>query len=131
MELLVITGAILIILSILTGWLIVARRYLAMGPVVRLIKDDAKLVKCHMEYPLMAVILFAFYGISANLPYLLVAAACVGAFTNPSLQLVRAVRPDIDTRPMSAFGVFSTLSFLVTSIGLGGLSLVVIYNLVR
>lgn len=131
MNLLVITGAMLIILSILTGWLIVARRYLALGPVVRLIKDDAKLVKCHMEYPIMALLLFAFYAISANLPYFLVVTACAGAVTNPSLQLVLAVKPDADTGATSPFGIISTLSFLVTSIGLGGLSLVVIYNLAR
>jgi hypothetical protein len=131
MNLLAITGSYLVILSIATGWLIVAKRYLALGPIVRLIKDDRKLVKGHMEYPVMALLLFAFYTLSPSLPYCLVMPACIGAFTNPSLQIILSIKPDIDKRATAPFGIISTLSFIVTSTGLGGLSAVIIYNLLK
>ena len=64
MKIFLITGASLILLSISLGWLIVAKRYLALGFADKIIADDSKLVKCHMEYAIMAVIIFAFYSIN-------------------------------------------------------------------
>lgn len=131
MKLLVITGSFLIILSIATGWLIVAKRYLALVPAVSIIKDDIRLVKGHMEYPVMALLLFSFYALNQEMPYCLVVPACIGAFANPSLQLFLSIKPDVEKRATSLFGIISTLSFLVTSVGLGGLAVLTIYEIMK
>jgi hypothetical protein len=131
MNMLVITGSLLMLLSILSGWLIVAKRYLALGPVDRLVRDDMKLVKCHVEYPVMALILFAFYAINKNLPVYLVLPACVGAFTNPSLQFILSLVPDVDKRATAPFGVFSTISFIITSFGLGGMAVATVFEMIK
>lgn len=131
MKLLVITGSFLVILSLATGWLIVAKRYLALVPAVSIIKDDSKLVKGHMEYPIMALLLFSFYALNVDLPLYLVLPACIGAFTNPSLQLFLSIMPDVEKRGTSPFGIISTLSFIVTSIGLGGMAAVTIYEMLK
>jgi hypothetical protein len=131
MILFVITGALLIIISIILGWIIVAYRYLGVGFLKRIIRDDSKLGKCHMEYVIMALVLFAFYTLKIDLPFFLIVPACIGAFTNPSLLLVISVKPDIDTNVTSPFSLISTVSFLITTIGFGCTSLYIIYELLK
>lgn len=131
MKLLVITGSLLVVLSIATGWLLVARRYLALAPVVKLIKDDSRLLKGHLEYPIMALLLFSFYALHFDLPLYLVLPACIGACTNPSLHCVLAIMPGVSRNTTSPFGVFSTLSFLLTTIGLGGMAGAVLFEVLR
>jgi hypothetical protein len=129
MVLFVITGALLIILSIALGWIIVAHRYLKVKVLKRIIRDDSKLGKCHMEYAIMALVLFAFYLFKIDLPFFLVLLSCIGALSNPSLLLVISVKPKIDTKPTSPFGIISTISFLITTIGFGCTSLFILYEL--
>jgi len=131
MILFVITGALLIILSIVLGWIIVAHRYLKVKFLKRIIRDDSKLGKCHMEYVIMALALFAFYLFRIDLPFFLILLACIGAFSNPSLLLVVSVKPKIDTKPTSPFSIISTISFLITTIGFGCTSLFIIYELLK
>jgi len=129
MILLVITGALLIILSIVLGWTIVAHRYLGLKFLKRIIRDESKLGMCHMEYVMMALVLFAFYLFKIDLPWYLIILSCIGALSNPSLLLVVSVKPKIGTKPKSPFGMISTASFLITTIGFGCTSLFILYEL--
>jgi len=131
MILLVITGALLIILSIILGWIIVAHRYLRVKFLKRIIRDDSKLSKCHMEYVIMALILFAFYTLKIDLPFFLILLACIGAISNPSLLLVISIKPKIDKKVTSPFSLISTVSFLITTIGFGCSSLLIIYEFLK
>lgn len=130
MKLLIIAGAVLVILSLALGWLLVAKRYLSLSAVNRIIRDDTKIVKCHVEYILMALLLFAFYFLRFDLPLTLVISACAGAFLNPSLFLVLAIKPDIRKNVGSPFSVISTFSFILTTFGFGASALLVLYRVI-
>jgi hypothetical protein len=129
MILLGITGAVLIILSLATGWLLTAKRYLSIGFIDRLVRDDAKLEKCHLDYIIMALVLLALYAIRVDLPLPLVVAACAGAVLNPSLFAFSALKPDADKSALSPYGIISTLTFIITTLGIGGSAVMIIYRL--
>ena len=131
MKIYLVTGSILILLSILLGWIIVAGRYLKVSAVRRMIKDDVKLVKCHLEFIVMALLMFAFFLLNIGLPAWLAYPACIGAGTNPSLLIVMAVNPDTDTGALSPFGILSACSFLITTAGIGGSAVWMLYLLAR
>jgi hypothetical protein len=129
MILFVITGALLIILSLILGWLIVAKRYLGLLPLNRIFRNDGMLAKCHMEYVIMALLLFAIYLFNIELPLYIVLLTCIGAVSNPSLFLIIAIKPDIDKSLTSPFSLISTCSFLITTIGFGCSSAFIVYSL--
>lgn len=130
MKLLVISGAALILLSIATGWLIIAKKYLSLGILERIIRNDGKLVKAHIDYIMMSLILFAFFLTGVTLPLPVIVLSCVGAFADPSLFVFLSIKPDVNKKTGSAFSVASTVIFLITSAGIGGGALYIIMELI-
>jgi hypothetical protein len=120
MKLLVISGGALILLSIATGWLIIAKKYLSLEILEKLIRNDGKLVKAHIDYIMMSLILFAFFLTGVTLPFPVVVLACVGALADPSLFVFLSIRPDVNKNIGTAFSVISTTIFLITTAGIGG-----------
>ncbi len=131
MRLLLLSGAFLILLSIAIGWLIIARKYLSLEIFIRLIRDDKKLVKAHIDYIMMALILFAFFIIGVNLPLPLILLACAGALADPALFIFLSVKPDVNKKIGSPFSVISTIVFLITTVGIGGSAFFIILNLIK
>lgn len=131
MKILAICGAVLILLSIAIGWVIIARKYLSLGFVEKVIRDDKKLVKAHIDYVTMALILFAFFLIGENLPQPLIILACAGALTDPALFIFLSVRPGINRKIGSPFSIISTIVFLTTTIGIGGSAFFIILELLK
>jgi len=131
MKLLAVCGAALILLSIAIGWVIIARKYLSLGFVERLIRDDKKLVKAHIDYVMMALILFAFFFTGVSLPEVLILLACTGALADPALFIFMSVRPGVNKKIGSPFSIISTIVFLITSIGIGGSALFIILELLK
>jgi len=131
MKILAICGAVLILLSIAIGWVIIARKYLSLGFVEKVIRDDKKLVKAHIDYVMMALILFAFFLIGENLPQPLIILACAGALTDPALFIFLSVRPGINRKIGSPFSIISTIVFLTTTIGIGGSAFFIILELLK
>jgi hypothetical protein len=130
MKLLVISGAALILLSIATGWLIIAKKYLSLGILERIIRNDGKLVKAHIDYIMMSLILFAFFLTGVTLPFPVIVLSCVGAFADPSLFVFLSIKPDVNKKTGSAFSVLSTMIFLITTLGIGGGALYIIMELI-
>lgn len=131
MKILAICGAVLILLSTAIGWVIIARKYLSLGFVEKVIRDDKKLVKAHIDYVTMALILFAFFLIGENLPQPLIILACAGALTDPALFIFLSVRPGINRKIGSPFSIISTIVFLTTTIGIGGSAFFIILELLK
>lgn len=120
------TGAVLIMISIATAWLIVARRYLSLGVATRYIRDDEKLVKAHVDYLMMGLVLLIFYAVGMHVPSYLVVLACLGALTDPSLFVFLALKPDVNKKLGSPFSVISTISFLAATVGIGGVACLIL-----
>jgi hypothetical protein len=131
MKLLAISGAALILLSIVSGWLIIAKKYLSLGLIERTIHDDGKLVKAHIDYIVMSLILFVFFFTGINLPFPVILLSCAGAFANPSLFIFLSVRPDVNKKIGSTFSVISTVTFLITTAGIGGGAFFIIMELIK
>lgn len=131
MKLLAISGALLILLSIATGWLIIAKKYLSLGLIDKIFRDDEKLVKAHIDYIVMGLILFALFSLGTNLPRTIILFSCVGAFANPSLFIFLSVRPNVNKNIGSPFSVISTITFLITTVGIGGAAFFIIWELIK
>lgn len=84
-----------------------------------------RLVQAHLDFLLMSALLFGFYAAKVPLPWHIRWAMVVGAFTNPSLFLMQAIFPLLDTPTPSAdafpaaFLLFSLASVIITSYGFG------------
>jgi hypothetical protein len=131
MKLLLIWGASLVLLSIAIGWVIIARKYLSLKIFERLFRDDKNLVKAHIDYVMMALVLFAFFFIGINLPQPLIWLACAGAFADPALFIFLSTKPNVNKKVGSLFSVVSATVFLITTIGIGGSALFILLELVK
>jgi len=131
MKLLLLCGASLILISVAIGWLIIARKYLSLEIFIRLIRDEKKLVKAHIDYVMMALLLFAFFFIGVNLPLPLILLACAGAFADPALFIFLSVKPDVNKKIGSPFSLISTIVFLITTIGIGGSAFCIILEFTK
>ncbi|MBN1363853.1 MAG: hypothetical protein JW976_03520 [Syntrophaceae bacterium] len=131
MNLLLISGCVLIIISIAIGWLIIARKYLSLKMFERLIRDDKNLVKAHIDYVMMALILFSFFFIGVNLPLPLIILACAGAVSDPTLFIFLSIKPNINKKIGGPFSAISTVIFLITTFGIGGSAFFIIWKLIK
>lgn len=131
MKLLAITGIFLFLFAIGTGWLIIARKYLSAMIIESIFIDDEKLVKAHVDYIMMGLILLAFFFLGTDLPYPVILLSCAGALANPSLFIFLAVKPGVNKKTGSPFSFVSTLAFLMTTFGIGGAAFFVIRDLIK
>lgn len=131
MKFLAITGASLILISIAIGWLIIAKKYLSLEICKRLIRDDNKLVKAHIDYVMMALILFSFFLIGVDLPFPVIVLACAGALADPALFIFLSLKPNVNKKIGSPFSVISTVTFLITTVGIGGAAFLIILDLIK
>jgi len=115
----VIVGAISLSIALLEAWILVAQ--FSSAAMQRLVPGRADLVRSHIDYLLMTLFLFAFYGLArttgAAIPAWAIAAACLGALFNPFGFLVYAVRPDFREAPPKAFFAMITTSCVATTVG--------------
>jgi hypothetical protein len=107
------------------AWLLVFVRHLRIGLLRRLVPGDADLLRCHIDFLLMALMLYVFAALRVPLPGGIMVCLVVGAITNPALFFVTAVRPGLRKDPPLAFQAVTTLSFLLTTVGAGGAAVVV------
>lgn len=85
------------------------------GPALqRLLPNRADIVRSHIDYLMMALFLFVFYGLcrltGAAPANWLIIAACAGAFFNRFAFLIHAIRPDIKVTPPAALLTATLLS---------------------
>ncbi len=116
-----VSGALCLSMALIEAWLLVAL-LTPTGPALqRLLPNRADLVRSHIDYLMMALFLFVFYGMcrvtGTAPPNWLIIAACVGAFLNPFAFLVHAMRPDFKAAPPA--GLFAAIisSCVATTVG--------------
>lgn len=118
MEILLKSGAALLIVSLALAWLLVAVKYL--GLFNNIFVNQKYLLSAHLDYIFMAILNWLVYTIVGGqgndiMAWLIVA----GSVLNPLLFLFMAIKPDVKKSPFSPFGMFSSFSFVLTTAGYG------------
>ncbi len=113
-------AAVCLSMALLEAWLLLGRVSAKDGPLARLLPNTKDLLSSHIDYLMMALFLFAFYGLFRIVGVAprdwLVASACFGSFFNPFGFLLRAVNPTCFLEaPPKAFLAFMTISCVATT----------------
>jgi hypothetical protein len=116
---LAVAAAACLTMALIEAWLLLIRVSAKEGPLNRLLPNTKDLLSSHIDYLMMALFLFAFYGlfrvVGVAPPDWLVAAACFGSFFNPFGFLLQAVKPSYLKTPPKAFMAFMTISCIATT----------------
>jgi hypothetical protein len=120
---LAVTGSLCLFVALIEAWLLVALLSSPDGRLQKLLPNRQDLVRSHIDYLMMALFLFAFYGLCRLLRAApadgLILAACLGAFFNPFGFLVHAMKPTFKEAPPAGFFVAMMASCVATTVGFG------------
>lgn len=95
---------------------------------------QSRLVQAHIDYLLMSALIFGFYAARVPLHWSVRWAMAVGAFTNPSLFLLQAIFPLLDSPTPadgllpSFFRVYLMISLPIATYGFGGGAISVLWS---
>jgi hypothetical protein len=114
---------------LIEAWLLVALLANPSGPLHRVLKNREDLIRSHLDHLLMALFLYAFYGLSrmlgASPASWAIAAACLGAIFNPFAFLVHAMRPDFKQAAPPWFFISMMASCVATAVGFAATTLTI------
>ena len=118
MEILLI-GAIACITGLLvTAWLMTFAKWFPIKGVDPLIVDYKTMIRGHVDWALMAVFGFGFYGVGiGNIEYSIFPCWCVaiGGFTNPSVFIIASFDPKFWEKTWVK--IYTAISFILTTVG--------------
>jgi hypothetical protein len=121
LEWLVLVGCFCLATSLLLAWCLTAARSMRLPAAVRVFADTEALLKAHIDYLLMALLLFVFFllfeGLGVTPSALVLVAMCAGSIMNPAAFLALAVQPALGRNPRGAFGTAVGVSFVLTTVG--------------
>ncbi|WP_298152170.1 hypothetical protein [Flavobacterium sp.] len=114
-------GLVLIIISLIFSWVLTVYRYM-------LKVDEAKvntqyILKGHIDYLLMGFLLLILSFLGGQPNSILVLLSCFGTFANPTMFIVLAFNQNIEKSPKSLFGMLTTISYIFTTVGVGGIAI--------
>lgn len=109
-----------LLLSLALAWLGAFTLYLRPAFLTRLFPRPMYLIKTHIDFLLMALLMMAFYFTGVALPGWVVACVIIGSLTNPALFMVLAVNPSPNMSALSPLGISTVVSFLIATAGFGG-----------
>lgn len=112
-------GFVLILLSLLFSWVLVLYRFI-------LRVDEKKvnteyILKGHIDYLLMGFLLLILSFLGGKPNSFLILFTCIGTLVNPTMFIVLAFNQTLTKSPKSFFGKFSTISYIFTTVGVGGI----------
>jgi len=128
MEILAIWGSVLLITSLALAWLATFVRLVGVASLKKRFPASEHIVKAHIDYLMMSLLLFAFSLLLDAIPMALVALMIVGATVNPFLFVVLAMGEPPGKKPGPLFTGITGLSFIATTVGFGGASVLLISN---
>lgn len=118
MEILLIGGVATAMALILSAWLMTFTKWYPI-PGLDGTYDFATLIRAHVDFALMSVFNFSFYGAAMaggiDLPIIACWCVAIGGFTNPSIFVVAAL--DENFWDKMVWKVLSGISFLITTTG--------------
>lgn len=125
MKALVVGGSAFLLIALVLAWLLVFVRILNVKPLKKIFPASGELIRAHIDYILMSLLLFAFYAIADELPMILIATMIVGGAINPFLFIVLAMRGEENAKPGPVFTAIAMISFVSATIGFGGAAILI------
>ncbi len=134
MSLLPVTGAVCLLAALIEGWVLALIRYLKLESAKKLFPGYGYLVKSHIDYTMMAALVFVVYfvltSLDLSLSKLEISALIVGALYNPLGFLLQAIRPEIAESDSILLKIGVLLGFIPATYGFGTVCIVVICKVV-
>jgi hypothetical protein len=120
MEILLTGGVTMVFTALIMAWLgTFARWFVIKGVDGGIVKDYGLLVKAHIDFILMSLFCFAFYGVAKSLGITLPLGGCIlvviGGMTNPSIFVVAML--DVKFWEKLGWKIYTALSFIATTTG--------------
>ena len=117
-------GLILIVISLVFSCVLTAYRYIF--KVDESLVNTKYILKGHIDYLLMGFLLLILSFLGGKPNALLILLSCIGTFANPTMFIVLAFNQNMEKSPKSVFGMITTISYIFTTVGVGG---IVMYQL--
>lgn len=124
MQWLVIGASVFILFSLALAWLATAVRILNVQSLKARFPAHDNLVKAHIDYILMALLLIAFYLLGNPLPAWVLITMLIGAALNPFMFIVVAMSKPEEFRPGKLFMLVTMFSFISTTLGFAAASVI-------
>jgi hypothetical protein len=122
MEVLLVGAVACMAALILSAWLMTFARWFPIDGIDgKFLVDYKTMIRAHVDYALMALFNLGFYGVGIELPVLACWCVAIGGFSNPTIFTIAAFDPDFWNK--TKWKVFSAVSFVITTIGFGGVGI--------
>ncbi|WP_446810394.1 hypothetical protein ACH50O_02040 [Methylomonas sp. 2BW1-5-20] len=122
MEVLLVGAVACMAALILSAWLMTFARWFPIDGIDgKFLVDYKTMIRAHVDYALMALFNLGFYGVGIELPVLACWCVAIGGFANPTIFTIAAFDPDFWNK--TKWKVFSAASFVITTIGFGGVGI--------
>lgn len=128
---LIVAASIYMLISLALAWLSTGVRILRVGSLKDRFPAHDNLVKAHIDYLLMALLLMAYYLLADELafqyPTWVLLTMIVGAALNPFMFIVVAMHKPEEFRPGIMFKAMTMFSFITTTIGFAAAAIMVAF----
>ena len=131
MNALAIAASAELLVSLALAWLGAFAMYLKPPILTRIFTRPFYIIKTHIDFLLMSLLLFTFYLLAVPLPTGIIACTIIGSITNPMLFLVLAVNANPNMAPTGPLGMFTVVSFLIATAGFGGTGLLLLMHFLQ
>lgn len=129
-SLLPVTASICLFISIVEGWVMAFMRYLKIKPLQKIFPGYRYLVRSHIDFVIMAVLLFSLFCIlsiiNVTISKPVIVALIVGALYNPAGFIFQAVNPEIAEGDSLLIKSATLLGFIPATYGFGSVCLAII-----
>lgn len=127
MNILLIGAVACITALILSAWLMTFARWFPIDGIDgKFLVDYKTMIRAHVDYALMALFNLGFYGLGIDLPVLACWCVAVGGFANPTVFTIAAF--DSDFWNKAHWKIYTVISFVITTIGFGWLSIALLQH---
>ncbi|MFN8274762.1 MAG: hypothetical protein U0X58_07775 [Flavobacteriaceae bacterium] len=114
-------GLLLILVSLFFSWVLTVYRYILKIDPNKV--NTQYILKGHIDYLMMGFLLLLLFFLGGQPHPVYVLFSCLGTFANPTMFIILAFRPQIEKSPKSLFGKATTFSYILTTVGVGGIVL--------
>lgn len=129
MQWLVVGASVFVLISLALAWLATAVRILNIESFKKRFPAHDNLVKAHIDYILMALLLMAYYllgdTLSVEFPIWVILTMLIGGALNPFMFIVVAMSKPKEFKPGASFMALTMLSFTLTTIGFAAAAILV------